>query len=160
MLDKTGIPTPEMVRSCFPVETLLSKPKAIIECYEEIPCNPCETSCPFGAISIGEDINKRPRMDSELCTGCGQCIYSCPGLAIFSVQINGNKARFRVPYEFLPVPEAGEKWLGLNRAGEPICVAEIIKTQIQDRQDKTVVVTVDVDREYMYDFITIRCPYE
>jgi len=52
MLKTDGIPTKKQVLSRFPNEELLDRPKAITECYEDIPCNPCSTSCPFDAIHI------------------------------------------------------------------------------------------------------------
>ncbi|MCK7484965.1 MAG: 4Fe-4S binding protein [Bacillus subtilis] len=85
----------------------LVKPKAIIECYEDIPCNPCETSCPFGAIEIGPDINQQPRLIVEKCTGCSICVTSCPGLAIIVAQSDGVAGRLKLPYEFLPRPRQG-----------------------------------------------------
>ncbi|NLD25999.1 MAG: 4Fe-4S binding protein [Acholeplasmataceae bacterium] len=150
---KTGIPSLEAIRSCFP-DTLV-KPKAIIECYEEIPCNPCATSCPVQAITIGEDLNKQPRINFDLCTGCGICISSCPGLAIMVAEEVGEQIRFKIPYEFLPVPEVGENWLALNRQGEVIGEALIEKVL---RKNKTLVVSVLVPRDLLYEFISIRRP--
>lgn len=82
MLNKDGVATLEQVKSRFPKLEDLKRPKAIIECYENIACNPCSTSCPFEAITIGKDINNLPVVDFNKCTGCGICAYSCPGLAI------------------------------------------------------------------------------
>jgi Pyruvate/2-oxoacid:ferredoxin oxidoreductase delta subunit len=104
MLNRDGVATKEQILSRFPSNEVLVKAKAITECYEEIPCNPCATSCPFDAIHIGEDINTKPVVDFDLCTGCGICVYSCPGLAIVTVQIVNDKARFKLPYEFRPLP--------------------------------------------------------
>ncbi len=160
MLNRTGVPSKEQIRTNFPDQASLQKPKAIIECFEDIPCNPCETSCPFKAISIGTDINCQPTLNSELCTGCGICVYNCPGLAIVVAQIIAESARFKIPYEFLPVPVEGEIWHGLNRSGDIICEALIVKVQQTKKQDKTILVTVDVDKKHIYDFITIRCQYE
>lgn len=36
----------------------------------------CVDSCPFGALSMGE--NGLPVVDDELCTGCGTCVTVCP----------------------------------------------------------------------------------
>ena len=36
---------------------------AVIECPKRIPCNPCYTSCPTGAVLPFEDINDVPRID-------------------------------------------------------------------------------------------------
>ena len=91
MIKRTGVPTKEQIKGKFPSLEQLTKPKAIIECYQEIPCNPCSTSCPVGAITIGEDINQIPIIDFDRCTGCGMCVYSCPGLAIMVASIKEDK---------------------------------------------------------------------
>jgi Fe-S-cluster-containing hydrogenase component 2 len=70
----------------FPSKERLDKgPVAIIECAQEIPCNPCVESCPFDAIVISGPITELPRLDASKCTGCGSCIAVCPGQAIFVV---------------------------------------------------------------------------
>lgn len=156
MLKTNGVPSKEQVLSKFPSDEVLVRPKAITECYEKIPCNPCSTSCPFDAITIGEDINTEPVVDFDKCTGCGICVYSCPGLAILTVQIKGDKARYKIPYEFVPYPEKGDIVDGVNREGTVICKAEIIKVDIKEKQDKTALIHVDVPLEYIHDFVTIR----
>ena len=122
MFEKTGVASREMVMTKFPpIERINRGPVAVVECYQKIPCNPCQTACPFGAIRIGEDINEIPCRDENVCTGCGVCVAKCPGLSIMIV--DGSKSaetvEFRIPYEFLPLPEAGEKVTGLDRAGSP-----------------------------------------
>ncbi|MBU1141588.1 MAG: 4Fe-4S binding protein, partial [Firmicutes bacterium] len=120
MLNHRGIPTKAQVLSRFPDAKALLRPKAILECYEDIPCNPCETSCPFDAISIGSNINLQPQLIVEACTGCGICVTSCPGLAIIVAQIIKDQAMFKLPYEFLPYPKKDEIWHGINRSGDVI----------------------------------------
>jgi Fe-S-cluster-containing hydrogenase component 2 len=156
MLNKTGVPTKEQVLSLFPEKDILKKPKAIIECYEEIPCNPCSTSCPFDAIYIGEDINTIPVVNFDKCTGCGICVFNCPGIAILVVEEQQNKAKFKIAYEFNPKPTAGEVWHGVNREGEVICDASIEKVALTNRHDKTALVTVSIDSKYIHEFVTIR----
>lgn len=160
MLDKTGVPTIEQIRSRFHDQATLVRPKAILECYENIPCNPCETSCPFNAIHIGEDINQQPVLDPDKCTGCGICVYSCPGLAIIVCQLINQKARFKIPYELLPIPKANEEWIAVDRSGNAIGTATIIKVDCLGKQQKTTIVTVEVPIEKLYEFVTIRSPYE
>lgn len=158
MIKADGYPTLEQVKSKFPKENVLIKPKAIIECYQEIPCNPCETSCPFNAIAIGDDINTIPQIDFDVCTGCGMCVYSCPGLAIMVAKVIGDRVQYKIPYELLPVPNKGETWLGVNRKGEVICDALIEHVLKNNKTDRTVVITVSVPKEYLYEFVTVRSP--
>lgn len=160
MLNQTGIPTLKQVLSRFPETKALISPKAILECYEDIPCNPCETCCPFDAIHIGPNINVQPTLDVVACTGCGICVTSCPGLAIIVAQVKGNEAQFKIPYEFLPYPEKGEIWHGLNRSGDVICDAIIDQILINKKQDHTVLVTVSVPVIHLHDFVTIRVKNE
>jgi len=156
MLHKTGVPTIEQVSSRFPKHTLLLKPKAIIECYEDIPCNPCSTSCPFDAITIGEDINKQPVVDFDNCTGCGVCVYSCPGLAIFTVHEQVDHFLFKIPYEFVPYPNEHEVVYGINREGNILGDVIINKIRLSKKQDKTALLEVRVPKQFLYDFITVR----
>lgn len=160
MLKKTGVPSLELVKTRFPEGKTLLKAKAVTECYEEIPCNPCSTTCPFDAIHIGEDINTPPKVDFDKCTGCGICVFNCPGLAIFTVQELDNHLRFKIPYEFVPYPQPGDLWPGVNRNGEIICNALIEKVTISKKQDKTALIQVLVDKEHLHEFITIRRPHE
>ena len=95
MIEKTGVAPLELIKSKFPTMEVLLKPKAIIECYQQIPCNPCETSCPTHAITIGEDINQIPIIDFDKCTGCSICARVCPGLAISIVMIKDSKVFFK-----------------------------------------------------------------
>jgi len=158
MIKETGYPTLEQVKSKFPKEKVLNRPKAIIECYHEIPCNPCETSCKFDAITIGLDINSIPQIDYDKCTGCGVCVYSCPGLAIMVASIKDDRAYYKIPYELLPVPVVGDIWLGVNRKGEVICDAKIEQVMKNKSTDRTVVITASVPKEYLYEFVTVRSP--
>lgn len=159
MFEKTGVATREMVMTKFPpIERINKGPVAVVECYQKIPCNPCSTACPFGAIQVGEDINNVPCRDEDLCTGCGKCVSRCPGLAIMIV--DGSKSadtvEFRIPYEFLPLPAAGETVVGLDRAGQPICKAKVLRVQNPPAFDRTPVVTLEVARSYLYDFRNFR----
>lgn len=44
-----------------------------------INCCSCESVCPVGAISMGED---HMQIDKETCVGCGTCADGCPMVAI------------------------------------------------------------------------------
>src|SRR6056297_961560 len=119
-LAHTGIPVQETIDEKLPDKQRMTKPYAVIECFQEIPCNPCVTSCPFDAIFIPkDDINQSPVVDFEKCTGCGSCISGCPGLAIFVESRNPETGRGTVslPFEMLKKPQEHQYvWL-LGRDG-------------------------------------------
>lgn len=75
-----------------------------IFCYQQIPCNPCVTSCTKNCIKIdGNPIYDIPIYTSG-CIGCNQCVITCPALAITLVdkrKRNGNKVIVTLPFEFL-----------------------------------------------------------
>jgi NADPH-dependent 2,4-dienoyl-CoA reductase/sulfur reductase-like enzyme/Fe-S-cluster-containing hydrogenase component 2 len=124
---------------------------ACIECIQEIPCDPCVAACPFKAIKINPHITNLPYLDENKCKGCGACIASCPGLAIFVLNYNysSKKAVISFPYEYLPYPKIGEKAVGVNRKGEPVAEVEIVKLDKRANFDKTVVITIACDKKYI-----------
>ncbi|MCL2286558.1 MAG: (2Fe-2S)-binding protein [Firmicutes bacterium] len=147
MLTKTGVPAQADIDAIFPCEKRLSLgPVAIIECYQSIPCDPCATACPRGAILPFTDINDRPEIDNDKCTGCILCMTKCPGLAIMTVDAaySDAKALIRLPYEFVPVPEAGQIVRALDRAGQYVADAEVV--QVIRPKNKVTVVAVAVDK--------------
>jgi len=152
MLIKSGIPTEEDLDKVFPsIDKLKQGPIAIFECYQNIPCNPCYTACPIGAIEPFEDLNDLPKLIEEKCTGCGICISKCPGLAISIIDYNFNEEEMlmKLPYEFLPLPREGEEVIALDRRGEEVCKARVIKVMNIDKFDKTPVVSISFDKQYL-----------
>ena len=124
----------------------------VIECTQNIPCNPCQDACKFGCIRVGENITRLPVVDEEKkCTGCGMCVASCSGQAIFLVDetYENGFASVTFPYEFLPIPSVGDKGIALNRKGESVCKAEIINIKRSSVMDKTAVVTMKVPLEFV-----------
>jgi NADPH-dependent 2,4-dienoyl-CoA reductase/sulfur reductase-like enzyme/Pyruvate/2-oxoacid:ferredoxin oxidoreductase delta subunit len=123
----------------------------VIECTQNIPCNPCQDACRFGCITVGDDIVKLPVIDeTKRCTGCGMCVASCSGQAIFLVDeaYEPGYASVGIPYEFVPVPKAGARGHALNRAGAPICDAEVVSVKYTKAMDKTVLLTMKVPAEF------------
>ena len=77
------------------------KPFVIIDCLYGFACNPCAFVCPFGAITKSST-STAPVIDYEKCTGCMQCVYQCPGLAIFGYNLKKD-------WVFLPVEIEAEE---------------------------------------------------
>lgn len=159
MLEKTGIPTKDMIMEVFPsIDRINKGAVAVVECYQNIPCNPCQTACKFGAINIGEDINNLPKVNIDKCVGCAICLSKCPGLSIMVV--DGSKSDqtviVKLPYEFLPLPKEGDIVKGLDRTGEVLDDVTVISVQNPKSFDRTPIVTIEVDRKYLYDIRNIR----
>jgi Fe-S-cluster-containing hydrogenase component 2 len=130
-------------------ERFLRGPVAVIECVQEIPCDPCESSCPFGAIRVGEPTTNLPVLIEEDCVGCGRCLPGCPGLAIFLVDktYSDGLSTISFPYEFLPLPEKGQQVWAVDREGESVCPAEVVKVSNPKGNDKTAVLTIAVPKD-------------
>ena len=158
-----GALSADEVKNCpgWPGEDCLeSRKAAVLECVEDIPCNPCEVVCPAGAITVGSPITNLPSIDGAKCTGCGLCIAACPGLAIFVVEKNhgSDQAAVSLPYELLPLPHQGQTVRALDRNGSAIGRAKVLRVQKAKKFDHTHVVTIAVDRKYYNEARGIEVP--
>lgn len=157
----TGVPSAAELAACsgIPSEERLRKGRvAVIECVQEIPCNPCEAACRFDAIKIGAQITTLPVLDSDKCTGCGLCVPGCPGLAIVIVDksCDDGRAVVEFPFEYLPLPEKGQKVVAVNRVGEEICHGEVLSVKKARTFDGTAVVGLLIPAEYADEVRTMR----
>ncbi|MGD2188069.1 MAG: FAD-dependent oxidoreductase, partial [Desulfobacterales bacterium] len=75
----------------------------IFHCYQKVPCNPCTSVCPVGAIRTEKDeITGLPYLvDLDACTGCGSCVAVCPGLSMILVDYRDDPDHplVTLPYE-------------------------------------------------------------
>ncbi len=127
----------------------------VLHCSQEIPCNPCTSVCPQGAIFIDEDdIRHVPDyIAAQLgveCIACEKCVNICPGLAITLVDWRRDEdfALVTIPYEF----ERGSIHTGdvvtvTDTAGEVLGNVEVVRTRAGKATDRTIMVKVRVPRE-------------
>lgn len=123
----------------------------VMECTQNIPCNPCQDSCPKHCIKIGSHITSLPSYDENTtCIGCGMCVASCSGQAIFLMNEDYEEGftSITLPYEFWPLPLVGEKGAALGRDGREVCKAEVIGVKTVPAYDKTNLLTIRVPSEY------------
>jgi len=157
MLERTGIPTDGDLEKVIPDKKRLAKgPVVIIECFQKIPCDPCAISCKLGAIKPFKDINNLPIVDFDKCTGCGICISSCPGLAIFVIEMNysDEKSLVKLPHEMLPLPEKGEDVYALDRAGSILGRVKVVR--VLKIKNKTNVISLEVPKSMVMKVRSIK----
>ncbi|HHY35613.1 MAG TPA: 4Fe-4S binding protein [Firmicutes bacterium] len=119
----SGIPSVQDLDGVLPpAEARKKGPVAVLECFQKIPCDPCGQACKFGAIKEFSDVNDLPVIDWMRCTGCGQCVAACPGLAIFVVDetYSPEECLIAMPHEFVPLPERDQVVLLYDRAGRHV----------------------------------------
>jgi len=151
--ERTGIlkPSDLKARRLLPSVRRLNKgPVVVVECVQEIPCNPCVDACARKAIRIEGNITNIPQVDFDACNGCTLCVARCPGLAIFVVNRNFNarEATVSLPYELLPRPQKGEIVQALDRAGKPCCKARVERVLDSKALDHCAVITIAVPRRF------------
>lgn len=143
---KKGYLTDEEI-SAYPAGKKVPGVHPVIECTQNIPCNPCQDVCPRGCIRIGSNITALPALEEDRdCSACGMCVASCPGQAIFLVneEYAPGFASITMPYEMLPLPEKGEQGDGLSRSGEAVCRAEVVDVRRARAFDCTNLITLKV----------------
>ena len=135
----------------FPGFTRRAGIHPVIECTQNIPCNPCQDVCPKHCIKVGERITQLPAIEPDAtCIGCGMCVAACPGQAIFLVDERSDEgyADVTFPFEFCEVPDEGDTGVALGRDGKPVCEARVVSVKASKAFDHTKLVTMRVPDEF------------
>jgi NADPH-dependent 2,4-dienoyl-CoA reductase/sulfur reductase-like enzyme/Fe-S-cluster-containing hydrogenase component 2 len=131
----------------------------ILHCYQEIPCNPCISVCPSGAIELKDalgSIMDLPYYTGEECTRCGQCIAVCPGLAIsVAKKLYGEWAEVVLPHEFIPTFHENEYVTLTDTDGNYLEKGEVMKIQF-NKKYKTYLITFKVSLQNAVKIAGIR----
>ncbi len=102
VLQDPDLPSPERMNE---------KGFVLIDCLYGFACNPCAFACPHGAITKSST-STVPAIDFGKCIGCMDCVYQCPGLAIFGYNLKKDWLFLPIEYE---VAEKSECFLVDNQ---------------------------------------------
>jgi sarcosine oxidase, subunit alpha len=119
----------------------------IFHCSQEIPCNPCTSICPKGAIKIeGDDILGLPTFDETACIACEQCVAICPGLAVTLVDYRKKEddgVIVSIPYEFNQTTiKEGDTITVLDTLGAVLGEVPVVKVRSPKFADHALLVKV------------------
>jgi hypothetical protein len=67
-----------------------------------------------------------------------------------------DKATVSFPYEFLPLPKKGDVVEAVDRAGDVVCKAEVLRVQQPKSFDHTAVITMIVPKDLAMDAVSIK----
>jgi NADPH-dependent 2,4-dienoyl-CoA reductase/sulfur reductase-like enzyme/ferredoxin len=138
--------------------------RPVFFCSEEIPCNPCATVCPVGAIQLRPmhgNIMDLPYFEGDRCTGCGSCVAVCPGLAITLVRripgekaladkasgdkASGDRAQVVLPWEFNADFDIGTELDLVDQKGDFVERAPVVsKRRVSSRNTWLLTFHVDI----------------
>ncbi len=124
----------------------------VFHCTQEIPCNPCASTCPKGLIFIDpKDIRRAPKFvgDELVCIGCEKCISFCPGLAITLVDYRKDAENpiVAIPFEFnYEMIKERETVTVLDTEGAVLGNLEVVKVEQVASRDHTIIVKVRAPR--------------
>ncbi|MFO7873988.1 MAG: FAD-dependent oxidoreductase [Bacteroidales bacterium] len=96
-IDSQQHPVRVLDEPLMPDEDRMEKPFVLIDCLHGFACNPCAFACKYGAITKSST-STAPDIDFDKCVGCMDCVYQCPGLAIFGYNVK--KGLFFLPIEY------------------------------------------------------------
>lgn len=118
-------------------ERAQAKPFVVANCLYGFACNPCTFACKHGAISKPAT-SSAPEIDYQKCMGCMECVYQCPGLAIFGYNIARGEVFLPIEYK---VNEGAEVVL-VNDDGAKIGTGTVAKILV--KPNKTNIARVKV----------------
>jgi NADPH-dependent 2,4-dienoyl-CoA reductase/sulfur reductase-like enzyme/Fe-S-cluster-containing hydrogenase component 2 len=123
----------------------------IFHCYQEVPCNPCTSVCPVGAIRTARDeITGLPYItDLDACTGCASCVAVCPGLSMILVDYREDPKHplVTLPYEvWRDRVKVGQKVPLTDVDGAILGYYPVEKVMMRRKYPGTLLVQVKVDK--------------
>lgn len=126
----------------------------VLRCAQEIPCNPCVDICKKGSIRIENNtLIGIPEYTGGDCSGCGQCVLICPGLAVVLVDERYDPGRKRalitLPFELdKGMVKKGDTVLTTGGEGEAVGTGIVHDIVTQGKKNKRNLLVLDVPFEH------------
>lgn len=138
----------------------------LIRCIQEIPCDPCAHYCPKGLIKLVDDSIKSlpefkmPEAEKDACSGCGQCVMACPGLAISLIypthDPEKNTVKLMIPFELdRDLIEIGQEVECVDFDGKPTCKGKILDIKTR-KNEKRLLVFLEIPYGDRFNVATFR----
>lgn len=142
--------------SGVPQEEHRKRPIASVECFEEIPCNVCQTVCPTSAIQIGKVPRKLSILNENACTACGLCVSSCPSgiIPMLHEKEERSTSLLTLSWRGQKPWNVGEFATLLNRRGENLGSARV--SSITDSASGSQRVQLEVPTHLLWEARAIR----
>ncbi len=148
-IDSQQHPVKILDKPILPGKDRLEKPFVIVDCLHGFACNPCVFACRYGAITKSST-STAVEIDHDKCVGCMECVYQCPGLAIFGYNIKNNI--FFLPVEF-DVEENKDVFLVDNNAN---VIGDGVIQKVLRKKNLTHVVRIKADNITEDDKFNVR----
>ncbi|HUX54559.1 MAG TPA: FAD-dependent oxidoreductase [Williamwhitmania sp.] len=148
-IDSQQHPLRVIEKPFVPTEERMQKPFVQIDCLYGFACNPCQFACPHGAITKSST-STVPQIDFNKCIGCMECVYQCPGLAIFGY--NYAKDWLFLPIEYA-AQEGAEVFLVDNQGKK---LGEGVIEKILTKKNKTNIARVKSTTLHGNELVSVR----
>ncbi|MFU8844573.1 MAG: FAD-dependent oxidoreductase [Bacteroidales bacterium] len=149
-IDSQQHPVKVIEKPYLPVgKRIFERPFVLIDCLYGFACNPCEFACPHGAITKNST-STVPQIDFEKCIGCMDCVYQCPGLAIFGYNLKKDWLYLPVEYD---VMEGDEVYLVNNKG---VILGEGVLVKVLSRENKTNIARIQAIDVAGIDLLRVR----
>lgn len=84
--------------------------------------------------------------------------HKCPGLAISVIAFRKDSGTtvLSIPYEYFPLPETGSTVHAVDRAGQYVCDAQVLRVLPRDERRSTCVIKISFPEKYAYQVKSIN----
>ncbi|PLX11219.1 MAG: ferredoxin [Marinilabiliales bacterium] len=148
-IDSQQHPLKVLEEPYMPSKERREKPFVLIDCLYGFACNPCEFACPHGAITK-TSTSTVPNIDFDKCVGCMDCVYQCPGLAIFGYNLKKDWLFLPVEFDY----EAGKEVILVDNNGKNL--GEGVIEKILRKKNKTHVARVKSNTVHGDELMNVR----